>query len=410
MYRTMVLSTKSKHLMKHFIRNKKLAIKQTRRTDDIFTNLYYKILDAHNFVKQYKNSLYDISITKITNTSKITKPMNINISGLPESVKKQIWVSSNTEISYSFKLAERNIKVVFIVEEEDIKIDVYNKHVDTIIMWLHIIKDYASSSCSSNLVIYLYFTSIEKKLPMTNMSILDESNVNTAITTSCQPNTEIVIYRKEEWLKVFMHESAHSFGLDFSEMNNDECTKRILRLFPVNSKVNLYESYAEFWAETMNVLFCSFLNLKNKNNVNEFLTDTEFLMNIERKYSLFQLVKILKFMGLEYKDLYSKSKSSTLLRNTMYKEKTNVLSYYVIKTILINSYQSFLYWCKTNNDSLLQFKQTVDNKNKYCAFIEKNYKSASMIEGVYEAERTIIKSKNDLYLLDNMRMSICEVG
>ena len=99
-----------------------------------------------------------------------------------------------------------------------------------------------------------------------------------------------------------------------------------------------------------------------------------------------------------------------ILRNTMYKEKTNVLSYYVIKTILINSYQSFLYWCKTNNDSLLQFKQTVDNKNKYCAFIEKNYKSASMIEGVYEAERTIIKSKNDLYLLDNMRMSICEVG
>jgi len=406
----MVLSIKSKHLMKHFIHNKKLAIKQTRRTDDIFTVLYYKILDANNFVKQYKNSLYDISITKITNTSKITKPININISGLPESIKKQIWLSSNTEISYSFKLAERKIKVVFIVEEANINTDVYNKHIETIIMWLHIIKDYASLSCSSNLVIYIYFTSIEKKLPTTNMSILDESNVNTAITTSCQPNTEIVIYRKEEWLKVLMHESAHSFGLDFSEMNNDECTKRILHLFPVDSKVNLYESYAEFWAETMNVLFCSFLNLKNKNNVNEFLTNTEFLMNIERKYSFFQLVKILKFMGLEYKDLYSKSKSSTLLRNTLYKENTNVLSYYVIKTILINSYQSFLYWCKTNNDTLLQFKQTVDNQNKYCAFIEKKYKSASMIEGVDDAERAIIKSNNDLYLLDTMRMSICEMG
>jgi hypothetical protein len=103
-------------------------------------------------------------------------------------------------------------------------------------------------------------------------------------------------------------------------------------------------------------------------------------------YSFFQLVKTLNFMGLTYKDLYSKNEHSKIVRENLYKEKTNVLSYYIIKTILINNYQSFLFWCKTSNLSLLQFKKTSLNQLDYCKFIEKNYKTKCMLEGVDRAQ------------------------
>ena len=127
-------------------------------------------------------------------------------------------------------------------------------------------------------------------------------------------------------------------------------------------------------------------------------------------------------MGLSYKDLYSKTEHSRILRENLYKEKTNVLAYYVIKTILINNYQGFLLWCKNNNFSLLQFKKTLANQKEFCKFIEKNYKTPSMIEGVQNAEgflnniqknrrtKTATKNPNLNYTLMNLRMSICELG
>jgi len=129
-------------------------------------------------------------------------------------------------------------------------------------MWLYIINQYASKQCANSLVIYLYFTSLEKRIPNSNISILDEINVNTAFTSTCPKDSEIVVFRKEEWFKVFIHETFHNFALDFSDMNNNDAHKCILDIFKVNSNVNLYEAYTEFWAEIMNALFCSFFFIK----------------------------------------------------------------------------------------------------------------------------------------------------
>jgi hypothetical protein len=166
----------------------------------------------------------------------------------------------------------------------------------------------------------------------------------------------------------------------------------------------------------MNSLFCSFFSIKDKNNINEFISYSEFFINFERTYSLFQLVKTLNFMGLTYKDLYSNSHSSKIMRDNLYKEKTNVLSYYIIKCILINNYQDFLLWCKNNNYSLLQFKKTISNQNEFCKFIEKNYKTSILLEDINETQyffekiNKIYKNKNLQYILSNLRMSICELG
>ena len=417
----MKLSKNSKKLMLFFTRNNFInKVSQTKRTDSIISELYNDIYDAYvylNALKQ-KGKYYTISSKKVLSEKQISRPKNFNSNSFPDIVRKHIDELTMSELTYKFSLYGRNITVYFIVEESDIelKIDTYNKYVDTIIMWLYILNQYSSKQCVDSLVIYFYFTSLEKKLPSSNIFILDENNVNTAFTTTCPRDSEIVVFRKEEWFKVFIHETFHNFGLDFSDMNNSDAHRCILDIFKVDSDVNLYESYTEFWAEIMNALFCSFLSLKDKTNLSEFLTNSEFFINFERTYSFFQLVKTLNFMGLTYNDLYSNSSHSKILRENMYKERTHVLSYYIIKTILIDNYQNYLYWCKVNNLSLIQFKKTIGNQKEYCNFIQKHYKNKSMLDGVTETHRFLkeIERKNKRsnyhYILSNLRMSICELG
>lgn len=417
----MKLSKNSKQLMLFFTQNKHINnVKKTKRTDIILTGLYNDILNAYKYLHALKQrgTYYTVTSKKILTATQISKPQHFNSNSFPEIIRKHIDELTMSELTYNFSLYGRTIKVHFIVEHDNVELhlETYNKHVDSIIMWLYILNQYASKHCANSLVIYLYFTSLEKKLPNSNIFILDEIHVNTAFTTTCPKDSEIVVFRKEEWFKVFIHETFHNFALDFSDMNNNQPHKCILDIFKVNSNVNLYEAYTEFWAEIMNTLFCSFFSLKNKNDINVFLSNAEFFINFERTFSFFQLVKTLNFMGLTYKDLYLETERSRLLRENLYKEKTHVLSYYIIKTVLINNYQGFLSWCKTNNLSLLQFKKTIKNQIDFCVFIDNNYKSVSMLNGVKETNsflnetRKKSRTQNLSYILSNLRMSICELG
>ena len=417
----MKLSKNSKHLMLFFTKNNHInKVNQTKRTSSIIKEIYQDIYQSYKYLLnlKQKGNYYNVTTKKITTASQISKPQNFNSNSFPDIVRSHIDELTMTEISYNFSLYGRNIKVIFMVEEDNVEseLETYNGYVDAIIMWIYILNQYASKQCVNTLVVYLYFTSLEKNLPDSNILILDEINVNTAFTTTCPKDSEIVVFRKEEWFKVFIHETFHNFGLDFSDMNNDFANNCILNIFKVNSQVNLYESYTEFWAEIINASFCSFFLTKEKTNFDDFLSNFEILINFERTFSFFQLVKTLNFMGLTYKDLYSTTEQSHILRENLYKEKTNVLSYYIIKTILINNYQGCLSWCKTNNFSLLQFNKTPSNQKEFCKFIEKNYKTSSMLNGIVDTQSFLKdinkkrKKQNLNYILSNLRMSICELG
>jgi hypothetical protein len=428
----MKLTNNSKQYLSFFTKNKYIyPIHHDTTTNNILEKIYYDILNAYKFLQIIKKRalLYNYEINKIQNSSYVTKPKNFNYNSFPNIIRDHIDELSLSEITYSFSLFNRNGKIIFIVEDPNVelKIKTYNKYVDSIIMWLYILNLYSSKQCANSLVIYFYFTSLEKKLPDSNIHILDEKHVNTAFTTTCPKNSEIVIFRHEEWFKVFIHETFHNFGLDFSDMNNNNCHNFLLQIFKVNSFVNSYEAYTEFWAEIINASFCSFFLLKNKNieyediNKDEFLSNVEFFINFERIYGFFQLVKILDFMGLSYKDLYLNNHESKILRETLYKEKTNVLSYYVIKTVMMNNYPSFLNWCNKNNLSLFAFKKTISNQEKFCMFINKNYKTKSMLENIQNTEKFLqhlkktknnptMNQKTKHLLLTNLRMTICELG
>lgn len=423
----MHLTNKSQRLISFFSNNNCISNIKSFKPQKIkeIRHLYHEILNSYKYLLNLKKNIphfYNIEIKKINNINDISKPKNFNYNSFPYIVRKYIDLYSLSEISYTFSLFDKDIKLVFINENDNIedKLHIYNRYVDSIIMWLYILNENSSKKCSKTITIYFYFTSLEKKLPQNNIDILSQEHVNTAFTTTCPINSEIIIFRKEEWFKVFIHETFHNFGLDFSDMNNNDCHNYILSsLFPVKSEVNLYEAYSEFWAEIMNALFCSFHSLKNKNDIELFIKNAELFINLERTYSLFQLIKVLKYIGLPngYRDLYLNNDKSIIARQNLYKENTNVLSYYIIKTILIINYKSFLEWCGNNNYNLLQFKKTILNQKSFCDFIGKKYRSKLLLDSIDIAEscyNKLLKNKkltNDLkYLLSNLRMSICELG
>lgn len=425
----MRLTKNSQELLSFFMNNEKTCIqstlKQTKKTKSILGELYHEMMEANKYLinmKKNNDFTYKLKLERIQSVNQIVKPKSFNANSFPEGIIKHIDETSLTSLSYTFSLLKRKVEIHFILEEtsERVVVEKYNRYIDLIILWLFILNDYASKECVSALTVYLYFTSLGKQLPNNNVDILDRAHINTAFTTSCPKDSEIVLFREEEWFKVFIHETFHNFGLDFSTMNTDTCNEKMLSIFKVDVEdVRLYEAYCEFWAEIMNALFCSYYALKDKNDLKTFLKYSSYFINFERNYSFFQLVKALRFMNLNYSMLFSPTTKDQMLRSTLYKERTCVLSYYIIKTVLLNNYEGFLLFCQENNVSLLQFKKTTTNLDKFCSFIKDNYDSKSMLQNVSSAEeyyyeakkkKNKINNKNIHYLLTNMRMSICELG
>jgi len=398
----MILTKHSQELTTFFIKNNCISHERINpKTREILTVLYNQIKNTNNDIKNIK---FTKQIRKVSLSHTSVKPRSFDSHSFPETIIKHIDFTASIEITYNFSLQERNFTVHFILENST-EITKCDNHINLIIHLMCILNIYSNKMCSKNLNIFIYMTSLKKELPKTNAHILDPANVNTGFTRTCMLTAEIVIYRKEEWFKVLIHESFHNFGLDFSDLNNTECHSKILRIFKVSSDVNLFEAYTEFWAEIINACLCSFLILQNKNDVNEFLLNADFFINFERTYSFFQLVKTLNFMGVTYTDLYSSS-----LRNSKYKEKSNVLAYYVIKTILIHNFQDFLSWCQTHNTSLLQFNKEGNKQIEMCNFIEQKYKSNTLLDNIYKTDTLFRKYKGKNSLSQNIRMTMFELG
>ena len=398
----MILTKHSEELTSFFIQNNCINHERIKpKTREILTILYNQIKNTTNDITNIK---FTKQIRKVSLLHKSIKPRSFDLRSFPETIIKHIDSTASIEVTYNFSLKERNITLHFILENST-DVTKCDNHINLIIHLMCILNIYSNKKCSKNLTIFIYMTSLKKELPKTNAHILDQTNVNTAFTRTCLTTSEIVIFRKEEWFKVLIHESFHNFGLDFADMNNTECHAKILRMFKVSSEVNLFEAYTEFWAEIINACLCSFLILQNKNDVNEFLSNADFFINFERTYSFFQLVKTLDFMGGTYTDLYSSS-----LRNSKYKEKSNILAYYVIKTILIHNFQDFLSWCQTHNTSLLQFNKEGDNQIKMCNFIEQTYMSNTLLDNIYKSDTLFRKIKGKNRLSQNLRMTMFELG
>ena len=380
--------------------------------DDLCSSYSYtkSSLNQENYLKEFFN--------KITSKKDIPGPLYEKSHFFPKSIKKEIIETMNFCYTFSFKLFHRSVNIN-IVTEDKIKSDDY---IFNIISWLYIASIYSNNNCAKILNIFIYLSDSKKYIPnhKNNHEYITKplgvNNVNTAYTDCCNNKSDIVIYRKEEWFKVFIHETMHTLGLDFCKTYSDEFKKKIHNLFPINSDLLIYESYCETWATIINSSFNSF-NQINKQKINkkcssqfaDYFNYFTIFLNIEIKFSLFQMIKTLDYMGLEYKDLYLKNKQSSIKRKYLYHENSNIFCYYILKTIFLYHYDSFLIWCNKYNTSLINFYHTPNNELSFFKLIKSLYKNDDFINDINNINK--IYNDNCLdnnYLRNNYRMSCIE--
>lgn len=385
---------------------------QHKNADKTTYMLYDLLSKGDKYIKRKKQGkCFNYNLTKINMISQIPKPDIYDISFFPDEI--QTYIDDNAEhvLEFNCKIKSRNIIVRFILCEKldtDIILTLSN-YIYKIYTWIYMLDSLSSAKCSKNLELYLYLTPFKKELPDNQMTILDAKHVNTAFTSGCRENTQIVLYRSEEWFKVFIHETFHNFGLDFSDMNLSSVNKRIKDIFNMNIEYNLYESYCETWARIINTMFFTYFSIpdKEKDNQRMFINLFNENMEVESRHSLYQFTKILSFLELKYNMVIEKNTNNITICNHLYKENTSVFSYYVICGLLMNNYKDFMSWCYKNNNMLVQFKKTPLNLDKYLDIIQKSSKNNNIKKNIHNIERSFMNGSFDI--TPTLRMSYFDI-
>ena len=223
---------------------------------------------------------------------------------------------------------------------------------------------------------------------------------NSAFTYSCKKNNEIIIYREEEVFKVLLHESFHSLGLDFSTMDCEIANMIITKNFKgldQECDYRIYESYCEIWAQIINILV-----IVSRENPDNYMNIINEYLFYEKLWSIFQCGKVLHHCQVEYNDILSGNSKYT-------EKKTQVFSYYILRSILMVNFNEFIYWSDRNNLDTIEFKKTQENIKSYCNLLCKLSKCQKFEEEINLVEEWFmngIVTKSDLIPLQSMRMSI----
>lgn len=400
-------------LMKVFMRKKTIQSKspQLSKTNmDLLLSLTTKL--SMNYI-----SAYDCVLSKDRMTSKYFLEGDaecvysfLNYDKIDD-VKPHIIQTVKEGIHTSLDIDGRkvNIYIMFpqIYREKIMKH--HKKYIQHMVSWLKLAFSYAKKECSQTLDIYLFLSDLIKTLPISPQP-LNTIHVNSAFTTSCMPSTRIIIYRYEEWFKVFIHETIHCLGLDFSVMETkkyDDLIKKIYKGYNKSGDLRLYESYCEMWGEIINILFCAlsssssssktkkgnsrFPKKIHKNTAKTPSAKSAFrnhspqhlqkikaniLKSLHKEciFSLYQTSKVLSSQNISYEDL---TKGNL---HQKYNEKTSSLSYYIIKYLLMENIDDFLKWCISHNTPyVIPFTNEGENIHEYI----------NLIEGIYDSNHTM---------------------
>jgi len=211
-----------------------------------------------------------------------------------------------------------------------------------------------------NINISIYDTPFKKTFNCNNSKkcgILTINNVNSGVSYS----NNIIIYRKEEYLKLILHELIHALDVD-NKIEPPKEKIKLLEIFNINSENLLVnESYVETWAIILNA-YC-ILQENNNNKLNNFKLN----LKKELVHSLYQCAKLCIYYNIDdFNKIYTNNKNSIY-----YKDNVNTFSYHIIKTINLYNIRNFL---KNFKDCKYIIKKSY-NYNLYIKFIIKYNKT-----------------------------------
>ena len=197
----------------------------------------------------------------------------------------------------------------------------YINHVASIVNWWAKIKPQKYS-------IVLYLTNLEKILPPDDTldKILTEEYMNSGFTFIQDPN-DIHIFRKEESLKVLIHELIHASSFDF---NNNHLLNIPIPIKDENITnegiteylaINFYYWYVATW-------MCTSTSVSTNVSTNVLVVDQFIdLLSNDLGWQHYQISKILNYFNIT-------DPTILLTKNHNFKQKTSVISYFIFKNYL----------------------------------------------------------------------------
>ena len=212
-------------------------------------------------------------------------------------------------------------------------------------------------------------------------NILGPNNVNGGVTLIGE---YCFVYRKQEAYKVLVHELLHLFGYELPYNIQATYMNKISTLLCYDSKHKLInESYVESTTTILNVIFFMIENnIPLKNIIN--------LIKIEIGWSIIVACKILLHNGFSnFDELLNRGNCKKI-----FKENSNVLSYYIIRSSLLYNIDYLLniilekISIRDLNSKLVKIlfsQKYIGVMNNVCVYLKKNKYSKNLRMSVFES-------------------------
>lgn len=266
------------------------------------------------------------------------------------------FLGNNKLIKYTFTLNYLDTNVILkIVSKNKLNNNVIDKIIKKIYLMVSLKKQ--NKSNVEDFTIVLILTKFCKKIP-SEYKLLGPREINSGV---CTFNTrKIVIFRKEEFEKLIIHELSHLLELDFHNIPIPNITSYV-NINP-NIEFRINESITEILALIIHsILVC--IDLSTKKNYKLAIA----FINYEINFNLLQVSKILSHFGFKKSyDFFIKYNNDDRFNQT-----TSVLSYFIIKTCVLFNKDKFHEFFKKNFNNF-NYKDKQETLTDYIDLVVKS--------------------------------------
>jgi hypothetical protein len=385
------LLTKESHIAQSF------SIKNNSTMRNFLTYIYLQFIEVSKFINTLNITNSRREITNVGAKINIIIKEHLSTSIYIDS-SIITYISNNLNnckiISYENIIHNKKFVLEFIVYDK-ININNLDKIVKNMLIFLQILIKISNNSnneineCSKDgISITFFLTPFLKKLNITETETETETetktketlgakNVNSGFNYICLNSGSIFIYRKEDFFKVFVHESVHGYGIDRAlhiDFSKNENYNKFLKLFAFanihTTNVGINEAITEFWTSLLYLCINSYQDSKN---LSSFISNFERLYKLELVHALYQISKILHYNNLTYNSFIKNS-------NSKYRENSHIFSYFIVKTMMLLNHEHMLNsqlfelnniikleHIKTNSFINIKLKSDTSNLNKLFA-------------------------------------------
>jgi hypothetical protein len=308
--------------------------------------LFNAIKHKHNHHDEYKNIFNyfsSIKIFPIQNKSKQSQ-----ISSYSRNIQSQ-FMSKN--ISQSIQSFNYQSQTKFQINHCLVSVNIYSetdndKFSEEIIPVIHYMVCLFPNNQKNTITVNYYLSDEKKEFPE-DSSFLGVDNVNSGYCSNGSTECEITIYRKEEIVKVTIHELIH--GLHNVPLSDTEDIIQFYQnRYNISSQnVKIDEAYTEIWA---NIINCFILSLEFKGN--EYGTFIQILA-MEQLFCQIQASRIMNHTNMNHQIIDIN-------------KHTNVLAYYIIRCEIFQNLSGFLKYCREKNRNYIQ----INNENDWHIFFK----------------------------------------